>query len=443
MMFKKMIEKSMGMSFRPSRDYERSIEYLYGLQKYGIKLGLKSTERLLDGIGNPHMGLRCIHVGGTNGKGSTCAMLSSLLSRHGLRVGLYTSPHLVRFTERFRIDDREVSPRRIVALLDVIRSRMNSLESPTYFEMVTAMAMLYFSQEKVDVAIMEVGMGGRLDATNVIMPLVSVITSVSRDHEEYLGTSLSAIAREKAGIIKKETPLVTAMQKKAVYSVLKASCWKMQAPMYRLGRDFHVKPGMEGTLNYKGIRHEWETLPVGLRGEHQQGNAALALCVLELLEAGGLVRPEFGALKEGLQRVEWPARLEVVQENPLMVLDGAHNAQGADALRTALSRDFNYGKLHLVMGIMNDKDIRGIFKKLLPIAHTAVFTRPAYDRSADPEFLKKLAGSYGVKHYVIPDVEAALEQARQLADKDDLICITGSLYFVGEVKAMLERTGIF
>ncbi len=430
------------MSFARSRDYERSIEYLYGLQKHGIKLGLNSTERLLERVGNPHLALKCVHVGGTNGKGSTCAMLAGLISMHGLRVGLYTSPHLVRFTERFRIDDREVSPQRIMDVLEVIRSRMNSLEPPTYFEMVTAMALLYFSQEKVDVAIMEVGMGGRLDATNVIMPMVSVITNVSRDHEEYLGTTLSAIAGEKAGIIKKETPLVTADQKNVVRSILKAACSKMGAPMYRLGRDFQVRSGAGGVLSYKGIRHEWEALPMALHGEHQARNAALALCCLELLEAGGLLEIDSGAVRESLQIVDWPARLEVIQESPLMVLDGAHNPHGAEALRSALTRDFQYQKLHLVMGIMSDKNIRGIFQKLLPIAHTVIFTRPAYDRSADPQLLKKLAGPYVLKHYVIPDVRAAMEHARQLADEDDLICITGSLYFVGEVKGILGERAI-
>lgn len=422
-------------------DYGQSIKYLYGLQKHGIKFGLNSTEKLLERVGNPHLSLKCIHVGGTNGKGSTSAMIASILSKHGYRVGLYTSPHLVRFTERFRIGDEEVAPERILDVFNEIRAHLNPAEHPTYFEMVTAMALLYFAQENVDFAVIEVGMGGRLDATNVIRPLVSVITNVSYDHQEYLGDTLTAIAREKAGIIKQEVPVVAAGQKLMVLSVLKTACWKMKAPLFILGNDFSVRRNANGTFRFKGIRHDWPALRVGLRGEHQVKNAALALCAVELLDAAGWVQIQSKALEEGLQTVHWPARLEIIHERPLMVLDGAHNPDGADSLRQALKKSFKYQRLHLIMGVMGDKDIRGIFRRLLPLADTAIFTQPRYARAADPQLLKKLARPYIRKHYVISDIGAAIEQAKQLAEPDDLICITGSLYFVGEVKEVLgEKT---
>jgi len=424
-------------------DYDTSIEYLFGLQKHGIKLGLNSTERLLDRAGNPHHSLRCIHVGGTNGKGSTAAMICSLLSKHGFRVGLYTSPHLVRFTERFRINEQEVTSERILRVFREIHARLDPHECPTYFEMVTAMALVYFAQEKVDFAVIEVGMGGRLDATNVINPLVSIITNVSRDHQEYLGSTLPAIAREKAGIIKKKVPLVSAVQKFNVLSVFKTACWKMQAPLYLMGSDFNVRRSPNGTFRYRGIRNDWPSLRLSLLGEHQVRNAALALCALELLEAEGLLHPQKDALSRGLEELKWPARLEIIGKNPLTILDGAHNPEGAESLRQALTTSFKYEKLHLVMGVMEDKDIRGMFKRILPLADTAIFTQPDTGRACDPQQLKKLAKPYIRKHYVISDVGAALEQARHLARHNDLICITGSLYFAGEVKKILGDKSIW
>lgn len=417
--------------------YRDSIDYLYGLQKYGIKFGLNSTESMLDRLGNPHRRLRCIHVGGTNGKGSTAAILSSILTRHGFRVGLYTSPHLVRFTERFRINDEEVSMSAILPVFEQIRSVINETEPPTFFEVVTSLGLTYFAKEEVDWAVIEVGMGGRLDATNVIRPLAAVITNVSYDHQEFLGTNLAAIAREKAGIIKDGIPVVTGARQPLVQGILKATCFRHAAPLYCLGSDFKVRRNPDGTFQYQGIRRRWPSLNVGLRGGHQFQNTALALACLEVLEQDHALALNETSVQEGLERVHWPARLEVLQEKPLVILDGAHNPQGAEALRDALKHSFKYTKLHLVLGIMADKDIKGILRRLLPLAETAIFTQPRYTRAADPEELKRLARPYLKKHYVIKDPAAAIEQAKQLADPDDAICIAGSLYFAGEVKELI------
>ncbi len=417
--------------------YRDSIDYLYGLQKYGIKFGLNSTESMLERLGNPHRRLRCIHVGGTNGKGSTAAILSSILTRHGFRVGLYTSPHLVRFTERFRINDEEVSMSAILPVFEQIRSVINETEPPTFFEVVTSLGLTYFAKEEVDWAVIEVGMGGRLDATNVIRPLAAVITNVSYDHQEFLGTNLAAIAREKAGIIKDGIPVVTGARQPLVQGILKATCFRHAAPLYCLGSDFKVRRNPDGTFQYQGIRRRWPSLNVGLRGGHQFQNTALALACLEVLEQDHALALNETSVQEGLERVHWPARLEVLQEKPLVILDGAHNPQGAEALRDALKHSFKYTKLHLVLGIMADKDIKGILRRLLPLAETAIFTQPRYTRAADPEELKRLARPYLKKHYVIKDPAAAIEQAKQLADPDDAICIAGSLYFAGEVKELI------
>ncbi|HOV88017.1 MAG TPA: folylpolyglutamate synthase/dihydrofolate synthase family protein [Syntrophobacteraceae bacterium] len=416
--------------------YRESIRYLYGLQKYGIKFGLNCTENLLARLGNPHRAFRSVHVAGTNGKGSTAAMLSSVLKEHGLQVGLYTSPHLVRFTERFRMNDTEVSPERIMRVFGKIYPLLDQRVPPTFFEVVTAMAFAYFAEENADWAVIEVGMGGRLDATNVIKPRVSVVTNISFDHQEFLGSTLSSIAREKAGIIKTGVPVVTGARQPVVQGILKAACLKHKTSLFSLGRDFRVRRNGEGTFQYVGMRRRWSSLKVPLEGPHQTANAALALAALEILERQGDVRLDPAAVQRGLSRVLWPARLEILQDNPLVILDGAHNPQGAESLRDALKNSFSYRHLHLVMGVMADKDIRGIFRRLLPLAETAVFTQPRYARAANPEELRRLARSYIRKHYVIPDPASAIQQAKLLAGPEDLICITGSLYFAGEVKEL-------
>lgn len=417
-------------------DYASAVNFLCGLQKVGIKFGLNRTENLLERLGNPHRQFRAIHIAGTNGKGSTAAMLSSILTSHGLRVGLYTSPHLVRFTERFRINDREASADRIFRVFQDVMAVISGDEWPTFFEAVTAMAFHYFAQEGVDWAVVETGMGGRLDATNVIAPDVAVITNVAMDHQEFLGGSLSAIAREKAGIVKDATPVVTAARQPVVQSTLKTTCLKKRAPLFRYGIHFRSRRNGPQRFQYHGLSHHWSDLPLGLLGEHQYTNAAMALAALEIVESRGAVRLDPQAVAQGLEQVQWPGRLEILETSPLVVLDGAHNPHGAESLRTALTTTFPYRRLHLVMGIMADKDIRGIFRRLLPLAETAVFTRPRYGRAADPETLRRLAAPLIKKIYVIPDPAEAIAQAKALASPDDAVCITGSLYFAGEVKEL-------
>jgi dihydrofolate synthase / folylpolyglutamate synthase len=420
----------------PSSPYQDSIDYLYGLQKYGIKFGLNCTENLLARLGNPHHRLRCVHIAGTNGKGSTAAMLSSILKQHGLRVGLYTSPHLVRFTERFRINDEEASAARILEVFGRVRQVASDVEPPTFFEMVTAIAFQYFAEEQVDWAIVEVGMGGRLDATNVIRPLVSVVTNIAFDHEEYLGNTLAAIAREKAGIIKHHVPVVTGARQPLVQAILKATCLQREAPLYRLAKDFRIKRNANGSFSYLGLRRQLPGLTLNLIGWHQFHNAALALATLEALEHENSFSLNPEAVRKGLLQVRWPARLEVLQEEPLIILDGAPNPNGAECLRNALKQAFPKRRLHLVLGIMADKNIRGILSRLLPKAETAIFTQPKYVRAADPETLRRLARPYLQRHYVIPDPAQAIQQAKSLAAPEDVICITGSLYFAGEVKEL-------
>jgi dihydrofolate synthase/folylpolyglutamate synthase len=422
--------------------YKQSIDYLYGLQKYGIKFGLNCTKNLLERAGNPHHRLRFIHIAGTNGKGSTAAILSRILRHHGVKTGLYTSPHLVRFTERFRLNDEEVSAQRMLQVFEKIRARLDGNPPPTFFEMVTAMAFLYFAEEQADLVIAETGLGGRLDATNVISPEVCVITNIGFDHQGFLGSTLSSIAHEKAGIIKKGAPVVTGALQPVVQGILKTTCMNNAAPLYRFKSDFRVRRNCDGSFQYQGIQRRLPSLNLNLMGPHQVGNAALALATLEIIEQKHLVSlcPEL--IEQAMREVKWPARLEVLETNPTILLDGAHNPQGAESLRSALKESFTYRRLHLVMGIMADKDIMGILRRLLPMAETAIFTRPRYSRGANPDDIRKMARPYIQKYYVIPEAASAIQEARNLAGPDDLICITGSLYFAGEVKQLFGEPAL-
>ncbi len=421
---------------RPVDDYEKAVEFLFSLQKVGIKFGLNRTENLLARLGNPHKTYPSVHIAGTNGKGSTAAILSAILYQHGFRVGLYTSPHLVRFTERFRIDEAEISRERIFEVFQKVMDVVDGDQLPTFFEAVTAMAFQLFAEESVHWAVVETGMGGRLDATNVLEPDVCVITNVALDHQEFLGTTLSAVAREKAGIIKRATPVVTGARQPVVQSVLKTKCMRKDAPLYRLGTHFRVRRNSAHRFHYHGIHHRWSNLPLNLIGEHQHTNAALALAALEVLESEGKLRLDPELVREGLQNVHWPGRLEVLEYAPTVIVDGAHNPHGVESLRTTLNNHFHYKNLHLIMAVMADKNIREMFRRLLPLAKTAIFTRPRYGRAADPELLRRLARPYIQRHYVIPNPADAIAQAKTLAESDDLICITGSLYFVGEIKEL-------
>ncbi|MGC9195787.1 MAG: bifunctional folylpolyglutamate synthase/dihydrofolate synthase [Syntrophobacteraceae bacterium] len=423
-------------------DFEKSLDYLYGLQKFGVKFGLNCTESLLARVGNPHRKLRSIHIAGTNGKGSTAAILSRILLKHGLKVGLYTSPHLVRFTERFRINDEEVRAEKILEVFEKIRSILDESEPPTFFEMVTAMAFLYFAEQEVDLGIIETGMGGRLDATNVIAPEVCVITNIGLDHQEYLGATLSSIAREKAGIIKQGAPLVTGALQPVAQSIMKTVCMNKSAPLYRFKSDFRVRQNWKGGFQYRGMGMNLPSLALNLRGHHQLGNAALALATLEVLEGKQLIVLRQDIIRDAMQDVRWPARLEVLQTNPIILLDGAHNPPGAESLREALMDDFPQKKIHLVIGVMADKDIVGILRRLLPLAETAIFTKPQYARAASPEDIRRMARPYIQKCYVIAEPAAAIQEAKNLAGPDDLICITGSLYFAGEVKQLFGEPAL-
>jgi dihydrofolate synthase/folylpolyglutamate synthase len=415
-------------------DLAQATAWVFDLQKFGIKFGLSSTLNLLARLGLSYQEGRYIHIAGTNGKGSVAAMLSAILSRAGYPVGLFTSPHLVSFSERYRLKDQEVPADRLLTLINEVRAAVDDAEPPTFFEFATAMAFLYFLQEGAAPIILETGMGGRLDATNIVQPLVAVITNISRDHQEHLGKGLLAIAGEKAGIIKPGAPLVTMARQKQVLKLFHSRCQELGAPLYQGDVDFKSRGKSHGAFDYFGLEQHITGLTLNLKGRHQYGNAAVALAVAELLSREGFSVSET-AIREGLKEARWPGRLEQLPQDPRIWLDGAHNPAAALILAQNLKLARANGRLILVMGVMADKDVDTILARLLPLAQTVIFTQPQYFRAATTRDLARRAQPYGLEIMQVPQVAAAVRQAQSLAGPKDRIVVTGSLYTVGEAKA--------
>jgi dihydrofolate synthase / folylpolyglutamate synthase len=423
--------------------YQESLDYLYGLEKFGMIFGLTQVERILEAIGNPQREVQAIHIGGTNGKGSTAAMMASILQKEGYRVGLYTSPHLIRFTERIKVNGREIEKGVVAELAGWMRERIEAarITPPfTFFDFTTAMALLYFKRAVVDLAILEVGLGGRLDSTNVVDPLLSIITNISKDHEEHLGRSILKIASEKAGIIKKGRPLVTSATQPPVLQLFSKICREKGSPYFRIGKKFRYVSMEDRSFNYEGLHRKLWDIHLNLMGFHQIINATTALGATEVLEELGFP-VSIGAMVEGLREVEWPGRLERVSSSPQVILDGAHNPAGALALKESLEKEFEYRHLILLIGVMKDKDIKSMLHLLAPLADHLILTRPHHDRAAPPALLKEALGQNGKKAEVIEDLKEAIDRGFSIAGEEDLLCITGSLYTVGEARAYFHPRG--
>ncbi|MDP2970812.1 MAG: folylpolyglutamate synthase/dihydrofolate synthase family protein [Deltaproteobacteria bacterium] len=425
--------------------YQRSLNYLYGLEKFGMIFGLTKVEEILEAVENPHREIQAIHIGGTNGKGSTAAIIASILRREGYRVGLYTSPHLIRFTERMKVNEKEIEKEEVASLTEWMRERIETagIAPPfTFFDFTTAMAFLYFKQKMVDLAVLEVGLGGRLDSTNVIDPLLSIITNIGKDHEDVLGKGILRIAREKAGIIKESRPLITAATQPQVLRLFSKICREKKAPFFRVGKEFRYVLAGEGSFSYEGLHRKLWGLSLNLRGLHQMINATTALGAMEILDDLGY-RVSNDAMTEGLKEVDWPGRLEVVCSSPRVLLDGAHNPDGALSLKESLEKDFEYHHLILLIGIMKDKDLHSILHSLSPLADRIILTRPGTDRAASPALLRKALGRNGKKAEVIEDFRKAIDKGLSLTGEEDILCITGSLYTVGEARSyFLPRGGL-
>ena len=403
--------------------------YLDSLKGRGIRPGLGPVRRLLERLGSPQKCCKSVLVGGTNGKGSIAAILAVILQAAGYRVGLYTSPHLVDFRERIRVDGAMIPEEALRALIRQVRSA--DREGITYFEYATALAFLYFAHCRVDVAVLEVGMGGRLDATNVAWPELSIISNIAMDHAEYLGRHLEDIAWEKAGIIRRGGVCITAARQATVLAVIDRVCREKRAQLLRVGHEIRIRAKAGGSLDFRGPALELANLALALKGPHQRENTACALGALGILRGKGF---EIGdeAVRLGLTAVRWNGRLEIVAEHPTVILDGAHNPAGAAALRKALG-EFKYRRLILILGILADKDYRGMIRRLAPLAHRLIVTRPPDERALAPDLLAAEAMRWNRKVEVLADPRDAVARARTIAGAADLICVAGSLYVVGAV----------
>lgn len=420
--------------------YSEILDKIYRLRGGVIDLRLERMERALELFDHPETNYPALHIAGTNGKGSTAAMLHSVLCRAGYRAGLYTSPHLVSFTERIRVADEAIAPDQVVALAEEIMRRTSAADVPlTFFEFVTVMALLHFARHQVEVAVIEVGLGGRLDATNLVRPVVSVITTISKDHEAYLGSDLASIAREKGGIIKQAVPAIAGDLPEAALSVIEQIAAARGAKLHCLKRDFDFFLKSDDRFDYNGLNWRLADLRIALRGRHQRSNAAVALCALEVTQGAFPVTES--AVREGLEAVVWPGRFETFGSGPTVVLDGAHNGEGARALAATIE-EFRGGRnVKLLFASMEDKDWGAMLDILSPSSSEIVLTRVAMERSADPERLAAyLRGK--APHRVIQNPRDALAALVRAAAADDLIVVAGSLYLLGEVRpAVQELTG--
>ncbi len=424
--------------------YSSSLQFLYGLQKHGIKLGLETINGMLARLDRPQDRYHTLHIGGTNGKGSTAAMTAAILRAAGYRVGLYTSPHLVDFRERILVNGDPIPEDCIAELTERLQHVAGLSLSPTFFEFTTAMAFQFFADSGVEIAVVEVGMGGRFDATNVVVPLVSAITNVALDHEDYLGHTVGAIAFEKAGIIKRGVPVVTGRLCPEAAEVVERIALEQAAPLYQLNVDFRADGDIRDRFRYKGLHSSYTNLSCPLDGTHQLDNAACAVAMLELAVAKG-IRVSEESVRAGLRSVCWDGRLEVVERRPMLLLDGAHNPAAAGALAAHLAayrRDHPGSRTLLIIGMMRDKDREGFFRPILPTVDDVIVTQVNMARAATVEELCSSLGERLDSVHVAPHPADALALARRLASPEDLICVTGSLMLVGEVKALLRGCGL-
>ena len=430
-------------------NYTETIAYLYSLADYEKvrierytpeTLDLSRVERLLAAVGNPHTRFPAVHIAGTKGKGSTAAMSEACLRAAGYRTGFYTSPHMHTFRERIQVDRRKIAREEVIALVEEVRPLIERTPGVTYFEAITAIGFLHFARSKVEVAVVEVGLGGRLDATNVLTPEVSVITSLSLDHTYLLGNTLAEIAREKAGIIKPGIPAVSAPQRAEAIKVLEAVSQERGSSLTEVGRDWDYDPGsadLDGqAFTARRITGGGSELDgeywIPLLGRHQLENATNAIAALDIMHQRGFHIP-IEAVHEGLRSVCWPGRMEILSREPLVIVDGAHNSYSAQVLRRALEEWFPDQRWTLIFGASADKDIAGMLKVLLPISEYTIVTRSDHPRAAAPVELADVVAAVGGGAEVSVNVRKSLRRGLALMDPASGLLVTGSTHLVADV----------
>lgn len=420
-------------------NYEETIAYIHAAYWTGTKTGLKRTEELLNLLGHPEKNLHFVHVAGTNGKGSFCAMLSSVLTWAGYKTGLYTSPYVNRFNERMAINGKPIPNEKLVGVVKKIRPLVDSMEEkPSEFELITCVAMEYFFEEACDIVVLEVGMGGEWDSTNVIAnPELSVITAMAYDHMKYLGNTMTEIASAKAGIIKPGCPTLIYGENPEAEAVFQRACKEKGSPLFYSHHEWatHVRSSIHGHIFcYPG----YEELHLPLIGPHQVHNAALVLHAVELLQAKGW-RISKDAVREGLANVRWPARMELLHENPVILLDGGHNPQGAAAAAGTLKELFPGKRIRFLMGVMADKDVDAMVESLLPLAECFYTVTPNNPRSMKAITLAEKLCALGANAAAYEPLETGISAFVKEAGKEDILCAIGSLYLAGDVRQQITN----
>lgn len=424
-------------------NYVDTMEYITSTAKFGSNLGLERTEKILELLGNPQKSLRCIHVGGTNGKGSTTAMINKILMENGYNVGMYTSPYLEEFEERIQINGINISKKDLSSVVTSVSAVVDRVvllgfDHPTEFEIITCAMFLYFCKKKVDFAVIEVGLGGRLDSTNVIVPMVSVITSISFDHMKILGNTLQEIALEKAGIIKNAVPVVLYPQLRESLSVFERVCKEKGSRLIKIKEDSVVYKHTERFMQHIIVNTEIDSyeIELPLLGKHQLLNCAVAIGAIESLISQG-VKIQKEKIVSALRVVKWVGRLEVMGTEPLIVMDGAHNIDGIRKLKESIDIYFKYDKLILILGILADKQVEEMVKIIAVGAHKVIAVTPRSERAEIAYELKKVIERVNKNCECFENYKEAYSKALKYCGKSDLLLISGSLYMIGDMRKII------
>ncbi|WP_068615741.1 bifunctional folylpolyglutamate synthase/dihydrofolate synthase [Paenibacillus tuaregi] len=437
----------------PLRSYAEAVDWINGLIPFGIRPGLERIEALMERLDNPHRKLKFIHVAGTNGKGSSCAFLTKTLLTCGYSVGTYTSPYITKFTDRFQYNGGNIPDETLLELANRLHPHVQELAatelgSPTMFEVSTALAILYFGEVCYpDVVVWETGLGGRMDVTNIVTPIVSLITNIGFDHTDILGDTLEQIAREKAGIIKPGVPVVSCVEQPEAIAVLKETAAARKSTLYLLNEQFSYErrevTSKQQNIVFRGPFRSME-LTVSLQGEHQSKNAAGVMMVLEVLRQYMAFVLEDDEVAAGFKDTFWAGRMEQISEDPLLILDGAHNPEGAESLAKSIQENYRYKKLNLMMGMLSNKHHRAYLEHILPIVDTLILTEPDFRRSMDAQSLYDLVQQLrnevakpNLEVIVERDWKAALELLKSRTEREDLGVVSGTLYLISDVRAAL------